>query len=142
MKSEILVFADDSPRAILSIVNDSLVGPIAFIRGRTRLAFAIDGAIHIWDIHDRREIAALKGHDSGISAIIISPDGSRIVTGAADGTVRVWDGNHYELLLTFRIPSDKGAVSALAVSSDGMSIAAGMSDGTIYIWYSNPPNER
>ncbi|GAG18377.1 unnamed protein product, partial [marine sediment metagenome] len=37
------------------------------------------------------ERAILKGHESGVSSVAVSPEGSFIVTGSSDKTARVWD---------------------------------------------------
>src|SRR3984885_2572534 len=34
---------------------------------------------------------ALTGHTDGVDSVAFSPDGTRIVTGSSDETVRIWD---------------------------------------------------
>ena len=65
------------------------------------------------------------------------------MTGGSDNTVRIWDANRYELLLTLRLPSDgDGFVTALAVSGDSRFITAGTTSGKVYVWYSGFPSDN
>jgi WD40 repeat protein len=38
-----------------------------------------------------RETLTLKGHSGDVWSVSVSPDGKRIVSGSADGTLKVWD---------------------------------------------------
>src|SRR5262249_1444642 len=49
-----------------------------------------------WEYHHlralcRRKAMTLRGHTSGVTAVAYSPDGSHIVSGSEDRTLRVWD---------------------------------------------------
>ncbi len=61
-----------------------------------------------------------------------SPDGTRVVAGAEDGTVRVYRSSDGRPLLTFR--GHDGPVAGVAYSPDGTHIASLGVDGTIRIW--------
>jgi WD40 repeat protein len=59
-----------------------------------RLATASDDrTIKRWDTATGREVFTLRGHTGALRCLVFSPDGNRIITGAVDGTARVWDGN-------------------------------------------------
>jgi WD40 repeat protein len=69
--------------------------------------------------------------------VAFSPDGSRVAAGAADGTIRIWDG------LLDRTASDsprlvlkghRGTVSEVAFSSDGRRLASLSWDKTVRVW--------
>jgi WD40 repeat protein len=49
------------------------------------------GEVKVWDAATGQEMLSLKGHTGYVSSVAISRDGTRIVSGSHDGTVKVWD---------------------------------------------------
>lgn len=79
----------------------------------------------------------LTGHTSFVSSVAISPDSKRIVSGAFDNTIRIWDmetGKHIGEPLTGHEGDIIVGVSSVAISPDGKRIVSGSSDCTIRIW--------
>jgi cell division cycle 20-like protein 1 (cofactor of APC complex) len=50
-----------------------------------------DNLILVWDFEKLEVIATLKGHRDRVNFLATSPDGSKIVTGAGDETIRFWE---------------------------------------------------
>jgi WD40 repeat protein len=65
----------------------------------------------------------LGGHEEQVYSVAVSPDGSRIASGAADGTVRVWDPTTQNTVQTLSV--DGHWVRSVAFSPDGQQLAAG-----------------
>jgi WD40 repeat protein len=74
----------------------------------------------------------LRGHAADVWGVAVSPDGGRLATGSADGTVRVWDTGSGEQLLVLTAGSP---VWDVTFSPDGRRIAAGCADGTVRLWH-------
>ena len=61
-----------------------------------------------------------------------SPDGNRLVSSSEDGTIKIWDAQTGQQLLTL-----KGHVAwvwSVAFSPDGKRIVSGSEDGTLKVW--------
>jgi WD40 repeat protein len=68
------------------------------------------------------------GHMALINGIAFTPDGSQLVSGSGDKTIRVWDVAAGKPLRTIRgeaAPGSAGGIYAIALSPDGKWLAAG-----------------
>lgn len=83
------------------------------------------------ELHYRPKLV-LRGHKKGVSAVKFSPDGKKIASCSADGTIKVWDaetGKHEHTL-----EGHLAGISTLAWSPDSKLIASGSDDKTIRLW--------
>src|SRR5262249_52021375 len=71
-------------------------------------------------------------HHGTINAIAWSKDGKWIASGSSDFTVRVWNAQNGQHLLTYDGHSQM--VNTLAWSPDGTMIASGSDDSTVQVW--------
>ncbi len=124
-------------------------------RGRvTSVVFSNDGmylasasqdeVIELWDWEARRRVGTwnvdgvggLYGSGSvAISPVAFSPDGTQLVSGFDDGSVRLWDVVTQKEVVILRGHADQ--VSSVLFSPDGALLASGsglVSDATIRLW--------
>ena len=52
-----------------------------------------DQTIKIWDITSGSCLSTLTGHSSAVVGVAFSADGRRLISGSADGMVRLWDAH-------------------------------------------------
>ena len=74
----------------------------------------------------------LSRHTAAVSAVAITRDGKKVVTGSYDKTLRLWSTKTGSLLKTFSDHSKE--VHCVTVSGDGKYIASGSADRTIKLW--------
>ena len=72
-----------------------------------------------------------------VLCVAISPDGSRLATSSEDGTVKLWDSQTGQEVLTLRGHTD--IVPSVAFSPDGTQLATAGVDGTVQIREAGPP---
>ncbi|MFL5349034.1 MAG: SIR2 family protein, partial [Hyalangium sp.] len=76
--------------------------------------------------------AVLHTRSGPVNTMAWSPDRRRLVSGGADGTVRVWDASSGKALHV--LEGHKRGVSTVAYSPDGARVASGGDDGTVRVW--------
>ncbi|KAK7687257.1 hypothetical protein QCA50_009762 [Cerrena zonata] len=88
--------------------------------------------IYIWNADTWDLVCTLEGHTDTVRSAIFSPDGSRVVSNADDGTVCIWDVETGICLRGLR--GHTGLIFAIAISPKGDIIASGSQDSTICLW--------
>lgn len=71
-------------------------------------------------------------HDGPATAVAYSPDGKRIATCGADGTVCIWDADTDKLVQTWH--AHPNGISQMVYGSDGKTILTGDSIGRVSLW--------
>ena len=81
-----------------------------------------------WDACEQ----VLWGHTGWVNSVVFSPDGSHVVSGSIDKTVRIWNVVTGECEAELVGHSD--SVNAVIFSPDGSHIVSGSDDNTMRIW--------
>jgi WD40 repeat protein len=101
--------------------------------------------VHVWDATTGKHLFDLRGHLSTLSGLSFSPDGQRLASSSADGSVKLWDLATRQEMLTLRGPY--GVAQGIAFSGDGRRLIASFAPfpgagppgpGEIRIWDARP----
>jgi WD40 repeat protein len=124
--------------AVAENVDRRTVHDLAVLPGDRAVlaACAWDLRLKLYDIDGLRFVHEIGGHelrsDNMLLCAAVNGDGTRAVTGAADGLVMLWDVAERRCLATFR--GHEGGVRAVAIDSSGDWIASGGVDHTVRVW--------
>jgi WD40 repeat protein len=136
--------------ACLNLLNQDQ----AVTRQRFRTLGGFEPTLSLWTakIHQaslaKREILLQRGHAGGISAVAITADGTKMITGAQDSTLKVWTVADRRVLraLAYHIVG----LTSLSLSPNGALLASGDGAGWLRLWDlaqqreipTGPPHDR
>ncbi|MDX2078015.1 MAG: protein kinase [bacterium] len=114
--------------------HTDIINAIA-IYGDTIFSASADGTISQWggDSDTSTPIQVFLGHNSPIWDMAVNPDGTRLVSGAEDGTLIVWDVATGAILHRIQNAHDN-IIYAVAFSPSGTILATGGADNLVRFW--------
>ncbi|KAJ9629370.1 U3 snoRNP protein [Taxawa tesnikishii (nom. ined.)] len=91
-----------------------------------------DSNIHIWSVQTGQLLDQLAGHESPVSSLAFAPNGSALVSGSWDHTVRIW--SVFARTQTSEPLQLQADVLCVAVRPDSKQIAVSTLDGQLTFW--------
>src|ERR1700733_1526261 len=80
-----------------------------------------------------RLVSVFTGHSGGVNAVAISPDGSLVVSGSDDETIRFWNAAT-GAAIGEPLTGHSDRIRAVAFSPDGTRVVSGSYDETVRVW--------
>lgn len=117
-------------------------GAFAFSPDGRFLAMGAGAIAKVWNFQALQAdpsispVFTLFGHQNNTNHIVYTQDGTRLVTGNADGTAKVWDAATGQELFTQA--GGTGTINSLAISVDGNHPISAHGDGQVRIWDISP----
>jgi len=103
----------------------------------THVIVADEKDLTLWGLQTLKPVHHFEQYKEKVLCLAFSPDGKRVVTGAADSTVRVWEVATGKELK--RSTEHKEAVRGVAFSPDGKTIASCGDAIKLWDWQTKPP---
>jgi len=98
----------------------------------TILVSLVSGDIITFDRITGSQMAILSGHTDWVRSLAFWPDGTSLVSGSDDRTIKLWDMQTGGVVKTFYGHID--CILSVSISADCTTIASGSRDGTIHLW--------
>lgn len=136
-KNDVRVWSVRTSQELLriSVPNFTCSGVIFTHDGKAIITSWNDGTIRAFTPQNGKLIfTILNAHNKGVSAIAVTTDNKKIVSGGGEGQVRVWDIKPSTQTLQFVLKEHKGPVSAVDVSCTNKEAVTASTDGTCIIW--------
>ncbi len=109
----------------------ALIRAVAFSPAEAYLAFGEGRQVRVLNLRTL-STSTYAEHRDLVSSLAWSPDGTRLASASADGTVQVWSVAPGGLLFTYT--RHRCAVRVVAWSPDGTRLATAGVDGSLHIW--------
>ncbi|MGE0607530.1 MAG: c-type cytochrome domain-containing protein [Pirellulales bacterium] len=99
---------------------------------------AVDGvsdgkpAIFVREVASGNVTKTIVGHEGAITALAFSADNSRLASGSADKTARVWNLADGAQLASFALHT--AGVTGVAFNSNGQQVVSGSADNSLKLW--------
>jgi WD40 repeat protein len=91
-----------------------------------------DGTARLWELETGRHRVVGQVGGAGCNGLCFTPDGARLATAHADGSVCVWNARSDKLVQ--RLTGHKESVFRVAFNCDGTRLASASKDQTIRLW--------
>lgn len=118
---------------VIRLVNweGERVNQVAYSPDGKTLAAASSLGIHFYDVQTLKLLRFIPA-ETWVRTLAYSPNGSFLVAGYYDDTVRLWSTGDGTLVRTLEGPTDQ--VHSVAFSPDGQFLAAASNDNAIRVW--------
>lgn len=142
-RNDVRVWSVDTLQELLRItVRNAVCSGVLFSRDGAQIVTSWnDGKIRTFTPQSGRLLYAIENcHNNGVTAIAMTEDGRRLLSGGGDGQMRVWglrpsdqqNGGGGSLLAVLK--EHKGPVSSIDVHRLGQQAVTASADGTCVVW--------
>ena len=124
----------DSGKMIYSRKRDKTINPINSVDisiHQTMATGEADGRIVLRDVKTGDHLSEIFAHDKAVLYVQFNPDGNTLISGSADGTIKIWDSESGQLRTEL---AGSSAFSTFALAPEQGYLAASDKSGNVLIW--------
>jgi len=114
-----------------TVLLDSSPWPLSYWNNTIAVG-SMNGDVLILNATTGSQAAVLSGHTDHVKSLTFSSEGTSLVSGSDDTTIKLWDVQTGGVVRTFHGHTDK--VWSISVSADHTIIASGSDDKTLRLW--------
>jgi WD40 repeat protein len=93
-----------------------------------------DKSLKLWSLHQKSFQRCFLGHNNWVRTCKFSPDSKYIISGSDDGTVKLWDVNNGDNVVTYKLSSTSSSVREVQFDKSGNLISASNPNGNVTIY--------
>eukprot|EP00906_Rhabdomonas_costata_P028803 RCo040722 len=86
------------------------------------------------DAHKTQGMKRVSGNLSGVTALAVSHDNTRLISGGADSQVRVWRIGHESQVMEASMKEHKATVNAISLRGNDQQCVTASDDGSCIVW--------
>ena len=120
------------PEGAVARLGKGWIYEIEYSPDGSLLAVASTIGIWLYDAETGAEKALLTGHTNHVVSVNFNSDGTLLVSGSRDNTVRLWDVATRMLKAT--LTGHEGTVNSVDFSPDDTMVASGSNDNSVGLW--------
>lgn len=126
--------ADQSKFFCIENFPDIMVADVAAVSPDGKwIGMRMKDEVILWSKDNPTFVWVLKGHRARVTKAAYGPYGVTFATGAADGSIAIWDPETSAPVVEPGQPFTKSPITAIAYSPDARQVAFGAQDGTIAV---------
>jgi U3 small nucleolar RNA-associated protein 15 len=124
-------------KSVMVFKHAAAIEAVLPMPGGTAVLAASDNAISVLDIVAAKPIHILKNHQKAVTSLALAGNGSRLLSGALDGHVKVFETTGWNVVAGMKYPSPILSLSVVSSGSgshkEDKHIAVGMQSGLLSI---------
>jgi WD40 repeat protein len=93
------------------------------------------GQVLLWDTATGQQVGAIKGHGTGVTAVVFSRDGKLLASSSTDNTIKIWEVATKRELRT--LTGHTAHIESMDFSPDGRLLASASDEGSTFLWDTN-----
>jgi WD40 repeat protein len=123
---------------LIQTINAHSVGitAVAFMPDGRLVTGSYDATIKMWNVDAGTLDRTLSGHTDAVTSVTVSLDGSAIISGSFDSTMRVWRPTLTSVMVQ-TYTGHASTVRSVAISPDGELVATASYDNDVRVWNVN-----